>query len=360
MLFGAGLTIVLASCGNGGKTFSGIEIAKFDTVVNEKPVQLFTLTNKNKMEVCITNFGARVVSLMAKDRNGAFVDVVLGFDNIAQYMDSVTSFNKFISLTDLNWRQDKLLQVGLPYDLGALTGGKDWENQVFDAEQIDKQTLKLTLNSPEDGTVTATYKLTDDNALDCTFEVASDKENFLAVSNNNYFTLTGDPSQAGTNMILRIYADKFIPVDTTFAATGKLRDCYGSSMDFSKGRALYELIGDTTEHQIKIADGFNHNYVLNSFKNGKGENMIAASLYAENTGIFLEVFTNEPTLKVYSANDFGDVNVIGKNGVKYPKRVSVNLMPQNFPKAAKAEWTSPTLKPGEPYKSHTIYRFSTK
>ena len=334
MLFGAGLTVILASCGNGGKTFSGIEIAKFDTVVNEKPVQLFTLTNKNKMEVCITNFGARVVSLMAKDRNGAFVDVVLGFDNIAQYMDSAGSPNYF----------------------GALTGGKDWQYQVFDAEQIDKQTLKLTLATADEGTVTATYKLTDDNALDCTFE--ADKETATAMCSNSYFTLTGDPAQAGTNMILRVYADKFIPIDTTFAATGKLRDCYGSSMDFNKGRALYELIGDTTEHQIKIADGFNHNYVLNSFKNGKGENMIAASLYAENTGIFLEVFTNEPTLKVYSANNEG-TGVTGKNGVKYPKHVSVSLMPQNFPKAAKAEWTS-AAKSGEPYKSHTLYRFSTK
>ena len=334
MLFGAGLTVVLASCGNGGKTFSGIEIAKFDTVVNEKTVQLFTLTNKNKMEVCITNFGARVVSLMAKDRNGAFVDVVLGFDNIAQYMDSEASPNNF----------------------GALTGGKDWQYQVFDAEQIDKQTLKLTLATADEGTVTATYKLTDDNALDCTFE--ADKETATAMCSNSYFTLTGDPAQAGTNMILRVYADKFIPIDTTFAATGKLRDCYGSSMDFNKGRALYELIGDTTEHQIKIADGFNHNYVLNSFKNGKGENMIAASLYAENTGIFLEVFTNEPTLKVYSANNEG-TGVTGKNGVKYPKHVSVSLMPQNFPKAAKAEWTS-AAKSGEPYKSHTLYRFSTK
>ena len=339
MFFGAGLAVVLASCGNGGTTLSGIDIARFDTVVNEKPVQLFTLTNKNNMEVCITNFGARVVSLMAKDRNGAFVDVVLGYDNIAQYMDSVAS----------------------PSNFGALTGGKDWEYQVFDAEQIDKQTLKLTLNSPEDGTVTATYQLTDDNALDCTFEATPKDEKFLALTPNSYFTLTGDPAQAGTNMILRIYADKFIPVDTTFAATGKLRDCYGSSMDFNKGRALYELIGDTTEHQIKIADGFNHQYVLNSFKNGKGENMIAASLYAENTGIFLEIFTNEPTLKLYSANDFGKSDVAGKNGVKYPKHVSVVLAPQNFPKApAKAEWTSANVKSGETYKSHTIYRFSTK
>ena len=89
--------------------------------------------------------------------------------------------------------------------------------------------------------------------------------------------------------------------------------------------------------------------------------MIAASLHAENTGIFLEIFTNEPTLKLYSANDFGKSDVAGKNGVKYPKHVSVVLAPQNFPKApAKAEWTSANVKSGETYKSHTIYRFSTK
>lgn len=341
-IFGAAMAaILLAACGNGGKTFSGLEVAKFDTIISEKPVKLYTLTNKNKMEVCITNYGGRIVSLMAKDRNGAFVDVVLGCDNIAAYTDSANN-------------------------LGATVGCsiKDtWQHQVFDAEQIDDQTLKLTLVAPAgDATVTAvaTYKLTDDNALDCTFEATSDKETVVDMSNLASFTLTGDPSQAGTNMVLRIYADKFLPVDTLFNATGKLRDCYGSSMDFSKGRALYELIGDTTEQQIKIADGFNHQYMLNSFKNGKGnENMIAASLYAENTGIFLEVFTNEPTLRVYTAND--EIAVTGKNGTKYPKHVSVSFASQQMPNAPeKKDWQNTVLKPGEKYTGHCIYKFSTK
>lgn len=340
LLFGAATTaLLLASCGNGGQTLSGLDPVKFDTVINEKPVKLYTLTNQNNMEVCITNYGGRIVSLMAKDRNGAFVDVVLGFDNIAQYADTTKKCN-----------------------FGAIMGrmaGDTWQNEVFDAEQIDKQTLKLTLASADGVKASAIYKLTDDNALDCTYEATTDQETVVNMSNATYFTLTGDPSQAGTNMVLRVYADKFLPIDTTFTTTGDTRDCYGSSMDFSKGRALFELIGDTTEHQIKIADGFNHNYLLNSYKDGKGnEQMIAASLYAENTGIFLEMFTNEPTLHLYTANDVA--NVTGKNGTTYPKHVSVSLAGQKMPISSKKDAPKTNLKPGETYTGHTIYRFSTK
>ena len=341
MLFGAALTALLfASCGNGGKTLSGLDPVKFDTVINEKPVKLFTLTNKNNMEVCITNFGGRIVSLMAKDREGAFVDVVLGFDNIAQYMAAENDFGAIVGFNAEN----------------------SCQNEVFDAEQIDKQTLKLTLASANGVKTAATYKLTDDNALDCTFEATSDAETLVSMGNKSYFTLTGDPSQAGTNMVLRIYADKFMPVDTTFAVTGDLRDCYGSSMDFSKGRALYELIGDTTEVQIKIADGFNHNYLLNSFKDGKAnEQMIAASLYAENTGIFLEMFTNEPTVHLYTANELGAAGFAGKNGAKYPKHASVSLISQQKPIAPKQkDAPKVNLKPGETYTGHCVYKFTTK
>ena len=343
LLLGAATTaLLLASCGNGGKTVSGLDPVKFDTIINEKPVKLYTLTNKNKMEVCITNYGGRIVSLMAKDREGALVDVVLGYDNIAQYADTANKSN-----------------------FGATMGrnvNDTWQNEVFDAEQIDAQTLKLTLTSPDgDGSVTATaiYKLTDDNALDCTFEATSDQETVVSMSNATYFTLTGNPSQAGTNMILRIYADKFLPIDTTFTVTGDTRDCYCSSMDFSKGRALYQLIGDTTEQQIKIADGFDHSYLLNSYKDGKGnEQMIAASLYAENTGIFLEIFTNEPTLHLNTANNVA--NVTGKNAAAYQKHVGVSLAAQKMPISPKKDAPKTNLKPGETYSGHCVYRFSTK
>jgi aldose 1-epimerase len=211
--------MLLASCGNGGKTFSGLDPAKFDTVINEKPVKLYTLTNKKGVEACITNFGGRVVSLMVPDRNGNFIDVVLGYDNIAQYADTVNSpsdFGATIGRYANRINKGQITVAGQKYQLPTnnfghcLHGGPSgWQYQVWDAEQIDDQTLKLTLVSPDGdngfpGTVTATatYKITDDDALDCTFEATTDKETVINMCNHSYFTLTGDPSKPGTNMEL--------------------------------------------------------------------------------------------------------------------------------------------------------------
>ena len=209
LLIGAGVaTMLLASCGNGGKTLSGLDPAKFDTVINEKPVKLYTLTNKKGLEVCITNFGGRVVSLMVPDRQGNFIDVVLGYDNIAQYADTVNSPSDFgatigryanrINKGQLTIAGEKI-QLPVNNFGHCLHGGPSgWQYQVYDAEQIDDQTLKLTIVSPDGdnnfpGTVTAiaTYKLTDDNALDCTFEATTDKETVINMCNHSYFTLTG-------------------------------------------------------------------------------------------------------------------------------------------------------------------------
>lgn len=381
MLFGASMaTMLLASCGNGGKTLSGLDPAKFDTVINEKPVKLYVLKNKNGVEACFTNFGGRLVSLMVPDRDGNFRDVVLGYDNIAQYADSVNSpsdYGATIGRYANRINKGQITVAGQKYQLPTnnfghcLHGGPSgWQYQVYDAEQVDEQTLKLTIVSPDGdngfpGTVTAiaTYKLTEDNALDCTFEATTDKETVINMCNHAYFTLTGNPSQPGTNMELYVNADKMTPVDTTYMTTGELRDVYGSSLDFKKPRALYEMIADTTEHQIKYAGGYDHNYCLNTYKNGKGnDQMVAASLYDKTTGIFMQVFTNEPGIQVYTGN-FQGTGITCKNGIKYPKHVSVCLETQKYPdspnKVAKG-WPSPYLKPGEKYLSHCVYKFTTK
>lgn len=381
MLFGASMaTMLLASCGNGGKTLSGLDPAKFDTVINEKPVKLYVLKNKNGMEACFTNFGGRLVSLMVPDRDGNFRDVVLGYDNIAQYADTVNSpsdYGATIGRYANRINKGQITVAGQKYQLPTnnfghcLHGGPSgWQYQVYDAEQVDEQTLKLTIVSPDGdngfpGTVTAiaTYKLTEDNALDCTFEATTDKETVINMCNHAYFTLTGNPSQPGTNMELYVNADKMTPIDTTYMTTGELRDVYGSSLDFKKPRALYEMIADTTEHQIKYAGGYDHNYCLNTYKDGKGnDQMVAASLYDKTTGIFMQVFTNEPGIQVYTGN-FQGTGITCKNGIKYPKHVSVCLETQKYPdspnKVAKG-WPSPYLKPGEKYLSHCVYKFTTK
>ena len=378
-LFGAGMAaILLSSCGNNGMTLSGLDPAKFDTTINEKPVKLYTLTNKNGMEVCITNFGGRVVSIMVPDKNGSFVDVVLGYNNIAQYADSANSpsdygatIGRYANRINKGQMVINNEKIQLPTNnFGhCLHGGPSgWQYQVYDAEQIDEQTLKLTIVSPDGdngfpGTVTAiaTYKVTDDNALDCTYEATTDKETVINMCNHSYFTLTGDPSQPGTNMVLRVNADNFTPTDATYMTTGEIKPVYGSSMDFNKGRALYEVIADTTEQQIKNAEGFDHNYCLNTYKDGTGnDKMVAASLYAENTGIFLEVFTNEPGIQVYTGN-FQGTGIACKHGIKYPKHVSVCLETQKYPDTPnKKDWPTANLKPGEKYLSHVAYKFSVK
>ena len=378
-LFGAGMAaILLSSCGNNGMTLSGLDPARFDTTINEKPVKLYTLTNKNGMEVCITNFGGRIVSVMVPDKNGNFVDVVLGYDNIAQYADSANSpsdygatIGRYANRINKGQMVINNEKIQLPTNnFGhCLHGGPSgWQYQVYDAEQIDKQTLKLTIVSPDGdngfpGTVTATatYKVTDDNAIDCTYEATTDKETVINMCNHSYFTLTGDPSQPGTNMVLRVNADNFTPTDATYMTTGEIKPVYGSSMDFNKGRALYEVIADTTEQQIKNAEGFDHNYCLNTYKDGTGnDKMVAASLYAENTGIFLEVFTNEPGIQVYTGN-FQGTGIACKHGIKYPKHVSVCLETQKYPDTPnKKDWPTANLKPGEKYLSHVAYKFSVK
>jgi aldose 1-epimerase len=378
-LFGAGMAaILLSSCGNNGMTLSGLDPARFDTTINEKPVKLYTLTNKNGMEVCITNFGGRIVSVMVPDKNGSFVDVVLGYDNIAQYADSANSpsdygatIGRYANRINKGQMVINNEKIQLPTNnFGhCLHGGPSgWQYQVYDAEQIDKQTLKLTIVSPDGdngfpGTVTATatYKVTDDNAIDCTYEATTDKETVINMCNHSYFTLTGDPSQPGTNMVLRVNADNFTPTDATYMTTGEIKPVYGSSMDFNKGRALYEVIADTTEQQIKNAGGFDHNYCLNTYKDGTGnDKMVAASLYAENTGIFLEVFTNEPGIQVYTGN-FQGKGIACKHGIKYPKHVSVCLETQKYPDTPnKKDWPTANLKPGEKYLSHVAYKFSVK
>lgn len=370
--------ILLSSCGNNGMTLSGLDPARFDTTINEKPVKLYTLTNNNGMEVCITNFGGRIVSVMVPDKNGSFVDVVLGYDNIAQYADSVNSpsdygatIGRYANRINKGQMVINNEKIQLPTNnFGhCLHGGPSgWQYQVYDAEQIDKQTLKLTIVSPDGdngfpGTVTATatYKVTDDNAIDCTYEATTDKETVINMCNHSYFTLTGDPSQPGTNMVLRVNADNFTPTDATYMTTGEIKPVYGSSMDFNKGRALYEVIADTTEQQIKNAEGFDHNYCLNTYKDGTGnDKMVAASLYAENTGIFLEVFTNEPGIQVYTGN-FQGTGIACKHGIKYPKHVSVCLETQKYPDTPnKKDWPTANLKPGEKYLSHVAYKFSVK
>jgi len=363
---------------NGHLTQSGLDPARFDTTINEKPVKLFILKNTNEMEVCVTNFGGRVVSVSVPNKNGALTDVVLGYDNIAQYADSVNSpsdFGAAIGRYANRINKGRITVAGKTIQLPTnnnghcLHGGPSgWQYQVYDANQLNDSTLQLVLKSPDGDnnfpgnvTATVTYTVTNDNTLDMKFEATTDAETVVNITNNSYFNLSGDPSKAGTNMVLYINADNYTPADSTFMTTGEIKSVYGTPMDFTKRHALYQTIGDVSFEQIKNAKGYDHNWVLNTYKNGKGDDTkVAASLYSPDSGIFMEVFTNEPGIQVYTGNFLGE-GIKCKNGITYPKQASVCLATQKYPDSPnKKDWPSPYLKPGEKYYSHVAYKFSIK
>ena len=363
-------------------TLSGLDPARFDTIINEKPVKLYTLKNASgTMEVCITNYGGRVVSLVVPDKNNVLTDVVLGFDNIAQYADTLNSPTDYGSSVGryanriqggkftLNDSTYQLKQNDGPNCLhgGGTTG---WMNQVYDAEQIGDSILKLTIVA-EDGengfpgkvTAVTTYKVTADNTLDITWEAETDKPTIINQTNHNYYNLNGDFTKPGYDMELYVNADNFTPSDKLYIPTGEIKSVEGTPMDFRNAHAIGDSIKSEFD-QIQNAGGYDHNWCLNTYKDGKGDDtQVCASLYSPKTGIFMEMFTNEPGVQVYSGNFQGvgnELNIQHKHG-PYPQHVSVCLESQKYPDSPnKPQWVQPVVKPGEKYFSHAAYKFSVK
>ena len=381
------VALVLSACAGGGQkadenlTVSGLNPAKFDTVINEKPVKLFVLKNESGMEVCITNYGGRVVSLVVPDRDGNPTDVVLGFDNIQQYADTLnspTDYGSSVGRYANRIKESKFKLGNQEYTLKANDNGNclhgggttGWMNQVYTAEQVDDMTLKLTIVAEDGengfpGTVTAvtTYKLTTDNTLDITWEAETDKETIINQTNHNYYNLNGDFTQPGYDMVLYVNADSFTPSDKLYIPTGEIRPVEGTPMDFREAHAIGDSIKSTYD-QIQNAGGYDHNWCLNTYKDGKGDDtQVCASLYSPKTGIYMEMYTNEPGVQVYSGNFQGvgnEPNIRHKGGV-YPQHVSVCLESQKYPDSPnKADWVQPSLKPGEKYFSHAAYKFTVK
>ena len=379
LLLGAGamMAMLTACSGNATLTESGLDPAKFDTTINDKPVKLFVLKNA-KAEVCVTNFGARVVSIAVPDKNGKLTDVVLGFDNIREYADSVNTPSDFgAAIGRYANRIGKGLitvdgkQIQLPTNnFGhCLHGGPSgWQYSVYEPVEQNDTCLKMVLHSPDGDnnfpgnvTATVTYTLTADNTLDMKFEATTDKETVVNMTNHSYFNLSGDPSKPGMDMELYINADKFTPTDSTFMTTGELVDVKDTPMDFTTPRVIAKTIGDTAFEQIKFGRGYDHNWCLNTYADGKGDDtQVAASLYSPASGIFMEVFSNEPGIQCYTGN-FLTGTIKGKKGIAYPQRASVCLETQKYPDSPnKKNFPSPYLKPGEKYYSHVAYRFSVK
>lgn len=389
ILLGAGMaSILLSACGtNKGAqmTVSGLKPTNFDSIIGGKKTELITIKNHAGMEVCLTNYGGRVVSLSVPDKSGKPTDVVLGYDNISQYADTARTPSDYGSSVGryANRIKNATINVeGKTYKLRAndmvncLHGGGNtgWLHKIYDVKSKNDSSVVFAITAKDGengfpGTVkaTATYTVKSNNTLDIVFQATTDKETVINMTNHSYFNLNGDPSKEGYNQVMYVNADKFTPSDRFYIPTGEIKDVAGTPMDFRVATAIANKY-DSSYDQIKNATGYDHNWCLNTFKNGKGDDKtVAASLYSPKTGIFMEVFTNEPGIQVYTGN-FQGTGISCKHGIKYPKHVSVCFESQKYPDsptkfAAKTkgwEISNPYLKSGEKYFSHLAYKFSVK
>ena len=349
-------------------TDSGLLQSNFRTEVDGKKTDLYILRNKNNMEVCITNFGGRIVSVMVPDKDGQMRDVVLGFDSIQDYISKPSDFGASIGRYANRINQGKFTLDGVEYQLPrnnyghCLHGGpQGFQYRVYDAVQLNPQELQLTYvaKDGEEGfpgniTCKVLMKLTDDNAIVIQYEAETDKPTIVNMTNHSYFNLDGD---AGSNAehLLTIDADYYTPVDSTFMTTGEIVPVEDTPMDFRTPMPVGERINDFDFVQLKNGNGYDHNWVLNA----KGDiNRRAASLKSQKTGIVLDVYTNEPGVQVYAGN-FLDGSLTGKKGITYNQRASVCLETQKYPDTPnKPEWPSAVLRPGEKYMSQCIFKFS--
>lgn len=352
------------------KTASGLLRSNFQTVINGDSTDLYVLKNTAGVEVCLTNFGGRIVSVMVPDKAGKMQDVVLGFDSIADYINVPSDFGATIGRYANRINQGKIVIDGDTIQLPqnnfghCLHGGpKGWQYQVFQkVNQIDATTIEMTRFSPDGdqnfpGNVTAkvTFKLTEDNAIDISFEATTDKKTIINMCNHSYFNLSGDANNPITDNMLYINADQYTPVDSTFMTTGAIDSVKGTPMDFVTPKTIGQDIDKYDFVQLKNGNGYDHNWVLNT---AGDVTKLAAKVTSPISGIVLEVYTNEPGVQVYTGN-FLDGTVTGKKGIVYKQRTGVCLETQHYPDSPnKPNWPSVILEPGKVYNSKCVYKFT--
>ena len=370
------LSIIMLGCTTHEQpTQSGLLRSHFQTEHAGMPTDLYTLTNQQGMEVCFTNFGGRIVSIMVPDKDGQLLDICLGHDSIADYIRygyQGCNFGALIGRYGNRIKEGRFTLDGVEYQLprnndgNCLHGGGEvaFHNRVWQAQPINDNSIAFCTVSEdgEDGfpgtlRVKVIYTLTDDNAIRIDYEASTNKPTVINLTNHCYFCLSGDPSRDVMDEILYLNANAYTPVDDNVAVTGEVARVENTPFDFRTPTRIGERINDTTHQQIINGLGYDHNWILAT----DGDlNAVAGVLYDPTTGIEMSIHTDQPGVQFYAGN-FLDGSFMGKSGVAYPRRSGLCFETQHFPDSPnQPSFPSTTLRPGETYTTTTIYKFGIK
>ena len=363
----------ILSCNNTSEAKMKIKKEAFGQA-DGKTVEIYTLTNRNNVEMKITTYGGIVTSFKLPDRNGILADVVLGYNTLNGYAQKNPYFGAIVGRYGNRIAGAKYKFEGQEYILGkndgfnCLHGGnKGFDKVVWDAEPISGQDsvglrLHYLSKDGEEGfpgnlDVTVTYTLTNDDSFLVDYEATTDKTTVVNLTHHTYWNFAAE----GTGDILQhellLNANSFTPVNKNLIPTGDISPVANTPMDFTTQTTIGKRI-DIEFEQLKMAGGYDHNWVLN--KSAEEELSLAATVYEPNSGRFMEILTTEPGIQFYSGN-FLDGSITGKSGTAYEFRNGFCLETQHYPDSPnQPDFPSVVLRPEEVYKTTTIHKFSTK
>ena len=345
--------------------------APFGILPDGQPVTVFTLTNRQGMQVKVLDFGAIISAIHVPDRDGTFADVVLGFERIEPYLANSAFLGAVIGRFGNRIAQGRFSLDGKDYQLAVnnapnhLHGGNQGFHQVmWQAAPFTKDDavgITFTRSSPdgEDGypgklDVTLTYALDNDNALSLRYHAVTDQATPINLTNHSYFNLAGQGSILGHEVTIN--ADRYLPVDAGSIPTGELADVTGTPFDLRQSTVIGDSI-DVPHEQLRIGRGYDHNFVLNQ-QPGQLLNL-AAMVREPQSGRVMQVYTQEPGVQFYSGN-FLDGSQHGKLRA-HSYRGALCLETQHFPDSPnQSHFPNTILRPGQVYQTHTVYRFSAE
>ncbi|MEM6319951.1 MAG: aldose epimerase family protein [Bacteroidota bacterium] len=345
-----------------------ISKTSFGQLASGQQVDLFTLENSAGMKVRISNFGGIVTSIQVPNRNGQLGEVNLGFDNLEKYVTEHPYFGAIIGrygnrIANGQFTLDgKTYQLATKADGNHLHGGEiGFDKKVWAAKIKDEpnSTLVLTCLSPdgEEGfpgnlNCRVTYQLTAENELIIRYHATTDQPTVLNLTNHCYFNLKDGGQTTALGHELQLLADQFTPVNAHVIPTGERQSVKNTPFDFLESHVIGERINDN-HPQLKIGNGYDHNFVLNGEKGLKK----AAKVVEPETGRTLEVWTTEPGVQFYTAN-WLDGSLTGHTGIRYDQRCAFCLETQHFPDSPnQPDFPSTVLLPEEAFDSTTIYKF---
>lgn len=371
-LLSLGLVSTILSTGMVMPKSASLKKTSFGKTPDGRQVDLYTFTNKNGVEVAITNFGGIVVSVKVRDRSGKIADVVLGYDSLDGYISDKSYFGALVGRYANRIAHGQFSLDGVSYKLArnngenSLHGGvKGFNKAVWEAKEVaSKEAPSLQLDYlskdgdegyPGNLKVQVVYTLTDANELKIDYSATTDKKTVVNLTNHSYFNLAGQGNGDILSHQLTIQGDRFTPVDAGLIPTGELRPVEGTPFDFGKKTAIGARI-NADDEQLKLGKGYDHNWVVNH----PTEYALAARAVEPKSGRVLEVWTTQPGVQFYTGN-FLDGTVIGKGGKAYTLRSAFCLETQHFPDSPNhPEFPSTVLSPGERYHQVTAFKFLTE